>query len=62
MGSLAEKIYMDLMARGKDISIARYIGKYLHTQSYHVREYIMSAGYENSVVIRKEQGEQELLF
>jgi hypothetical protein len=24
---------------------ARYIGKYLHTQSYHVRKYIMSAGW-----------------
>jgi hypothetical protein len=23
---------------------ARYIGKYLHMQSYHVREYIMSGG------------------
>jgi len=23
---------------------ARYIGKYLHMQSYHVRKYIMSAG------------------
>jgi len=24
---------------------ARYIGKYLHMQSYHVRKYIMSAGW-----------------
>jgi hypothetical protein len=24
---------------------ARYIGKYVHTQSYHVRKYIMSAGW-----------------
>jgi hypothetical protein len=30
MGSLAEKVYMDLMARGKDVETARYIGKYLH--------------------------------
>jgi hypothetical protein len=45
MASLAEKVYMDLMARGKDVETARYIGKYLHTQSYHVRKYIMSAGW-----------------
>jgi hypothetical protein len=45
MASLAEKVYMDLMARGKDIETARYIGKYLHMQSYHVRKYIMSAGW-----------------
>jgi hypothetical protein len=31
MASLAERVYMDLMARGKDISTARYIGKHLHT-------------------------------
>ena len=24
---------------------ARYLGKYLHMQSYHVRKYIMSAGW-----------------
>ena len=24
---------------------ARYIGKYLHMQSYHVRKYVMSAGW-----------------
>ena len=45
MASLAEKVYMDLMARGKDIETARYIGKYLNMQSYHVRKYIMSAGW-----------------
>ena len=45
MASLAEKVYMDLMARGKDIETARYIGKYLHMQSYHMRKYIMSAGW-----------------
>ena len=45
MRSLAEKVYMDLMARGKDIETARYIGKYLNTQPYHVRKYIMSAGW-----------------
>jgi len=37
MGSLAE---VDDVA-----SAARYIGKYLHMQSYHVRKYIMSAGW-----------------
>ncbi len=41
MASLSERIYMDLMARGKDIETARYIDKYLHRQSYHVRKYIM---------------------
>ncbi len=45
MASLAEKVYMDLMARGKDIETARYIGKYLNMQLYHVRKYIMSAGW-----------------
>jgi len=45
MASLAEKVYMDLMARGKDIETSRYIGKYLHRQSYYVRKYIMSAGW-----------------
>lgn len=45
MTSVAEKVYMDLVARGKDIGAARYIGNYLNTQSYHVRKYIMSAGW-----------------
>lgn len=27
------------------VSAAKYIGKYLHMQSYHVRKYIMSAGW-----------------
>jgi hypothetical protein len=45
MARLAERIYMDLMARGKDIGAAGYIRKYLHMQSYRVRKYIMSAGW-----------------
>jgi len=45
MASLADRVYMDLMARGKDIETARYIGKYLNMQLYHVRKYIMSAGW-----------------
>jgi hypothetical protein len=45
MRSLAEKVYTDLMARGKCIETARYIGNYLNTQSYHVRKYIMSGGW-----------------
>jgi hypothetical protein len=45
MTSVGEKVYMDLMARGKDIKTARYIGNYINTQSYHVRKYIMSAGW-----------------
>jgi hypothetical protein len=45
MRSLAEKVYTDLMARGKYIETARYIGNYLNTQSYHVRKYIMSGGW-----------------
>jgi hypothetical protein len=38
MGSVAEKAYTDLVARSKDIETARYIGEYLHTQSYHMRK------------------------
>jgi hypothetical protein len=45
MASLAEKVYTDLMARGKDIETTRYIGNYLNTQSYHVCKYIISAGW-----------------
>lgn len=45
MSSLAEKVYMDLMARGKDIETAGYIGRYRHMQSYRVHKYIMSAGW-----------------
>ena len=37
MGKLAEVDDVD--------ASARYIGKYLHMQSYHVRKYIMSAGW-----------------
>jgi hypothetical protein len=34
------------LARIDDVrAAARYIGKYLHMQSYHVRKYIMSAGW-----------------
>jgi len=34
------------MAEVDDVDAAtRYIGKYLHRQSYHVRKYIMSAGW-----------------
>jgi hypothetical protein len=33
------------MASRKDIGTARYIGKYLLRQSYHLRKYIMSAGW-----------------
>jgi len=45
MARLAEKVYMGLMARGKDVETARYIGKYPYTQSYNVPMYIMSAGW-----------------
>jgi hypothetical protein len=34
------------LARIDDVrAAARYIGKYLHMQSYRMREYIMSAGW-----------------
>jgi hypothetical protein len=36
---------MERLAEVDDVAAARYIGKYLHTQSYHVRKYIMSAGW-----------------
>ena len=36
---------MSSLAEVDDVyGAARYIGKYLHMQSYHVRKYIMSAG------------------
>jgi hypothetical protein len=37
---------MTTVAEGDDVDgAARYIGKYLHMQSYRVRKYIMSAGW-----------------
>jgi hypothetical protein len=37
---------MSSLAEVDDVDgAARYIGKYLHMQSYHVRKYIMSAGW-----------------
>jgi len=37
---------MESLAEVDDVEgAARYIGKYLHMQSYHVRKYIMSAGW-----------------
>ncbi len=37
---------MASLAEADDVAgAAGYIGKYLHTQSYHVRKYIMSAGW-----------------
>jgi len=37
---------MARLAEVDDVAVAaRYIGKYLHMQSYHVRKYIMSAGW-----------------
>jgi hypothetical protein len=37
---------MENVAQVDDVAgAARYIGKCLHTQSYHVRKYIMSAGW-----------------
>lgn len=37
---------MASLAEVHDVAAAtRYIGKYLHMQSYHVRKYIMSAGW-----------------
>ena len=37
---------MASLARVDDVAPAtRYIGKYLHRQTYHVRKYIMSAGW-----------------
>jgi hypothetical protein len=37
---------MGRLAKVDDVDgAARYIGKYLHMQSYHVRKYIMSAGW-----------------
>ena len=35
--SVTEKVYMDFMARGKDIESARYIGKYLNMQWYNLK-------------------------
>ena len=36
---------MERLAEVDDVVAARYIGNYLNIQSYHVRKYIMSAGW-----------------